>query len=102
MSDVSNKNYCFLNGDGRWHGFSRSGLELLDDGSLQLCSLPLLTGTLPNEVKTAPVPSGPAGIAIDSGGTVYFSDPDNDRVRRILVCGSVTVATPCMGGTAGP
>ncbi len=29
--------------------------------------------------------SGPAGIAIDTGGNIYFSDSGNNRVRMITV-----------------
>jgi len=101
MADVSTKNYFYLNRDGAWPGFARSGLELCADGSLQLLSLPRLRGILPDAVKTAPVPDGPAGIAIDATGTIYFSDPDDDRVQRILGCDGKVIAAPCMGGASG-
>src|ERR1700722_12002879 len=101
MADVSNKNYFYLNRDGAWPGFAWSGLGVRDDGSLQLLSLPMLRGILPDGVKTAPVPDGPAGIAIDATGTIYFSDPDHNRVQRILGCDGKIIAAPCMGGAGG-
>ena len=100
MAETSKNNYFFLNRDGHWPGFKWSGLELRDDGTLQLSSLPLFSGTLPDAVKSAPIPVGPAGLAIDAGGTLYFSDPDGNRVRRILGCDGTTSVAPCMGGNA--
>ena len=101
MSNVSKDNYFFLNREGRWPEFKWSGLDLREDGSLELASLPLLTSALPGAVKTAPTPTGPAGLAIDPSGTLYFSDPDGNRVQRILSCDGTVVATPCMGGANG-
>src|SRR5271170_2447583 len=101
MSDASKNNYMFLNTEGRWPGFQWSGLELCTDGSLRLASLPLLAGTLPDAVKTAPDPDGPAGLAFDSGGTIYFSDPAGNCIRRLLGCDGSAVLAPCMGGSHG-
>jgi phage tail-like protein len=99
MSDASKNNYLFLNTEGRWPGFAWSGLELCMDGSLRLASLPLLAGTLPDAVKTAADPVGPAGLAIDSGGTIYFSDPAGTCIRRMLGCDGSVVLAPCMRGS---
>src|ERR1700683_238121 len=99
MSNLSDKNYFFLNREGSWPHFQWSGLELQKDGSLQLCSVPVLTTTLPDAVKNAPTPDGPAGMAVDGTGTVYFSDPGGNCVRRILGCDGDIVSVPCMGGT---
>jgi DNA-binding beta-propeller fold protein YncE len=101
MSDDSKKDYYFLNAEGRWPGFKSSGLESCPDGSLRLVSLPVIASSLPDAVKTAPAPDGPAGLAIDSGGTIYFSDPAGNRIRRILGCDGSTVPVPCMGGADG-
>ena len=101
MPDLSDKNYFFLNREGRWPDFQWSGLELKKDGSLELCSVPVLTTTLPDAVKNAPTPDGPAGIAVDGTGTVYFSDPEGNCVRRILGCDGNIVSIPCMGGAGG-
>lgn len=99
MTEISKNNFFYLNREGRWPGFEMSGLELRDDGVLHLSSLPLLAGALPASVMSAPVPDGPAGLAIDSGGTIYFSDPDGNHVRRILGCDGSVSAVPCMGST---
>jgi phage tail-like protein len=101
MSNASKNNYYFLNAEGRWPGFHWNGLELSPDGTLALASVPVLTGTLPDAVKTASTPDGPAGLAIDSGGTIYFSDADDNRVRRVLGCDGSVLPVPCMGGARG-
>src|SRR5205807_8962818 len=41
---------------------------------------------------------GPAGLAIDVFGSVYFSDPGNDRVMRVDACDGSSGPVPCMGG----
>ncbi len=98
MSEISKDNFFFLNREGRWPGFKYSGLELRKDGALQLSSVPLFSGTLPAAIQSAPTPTGPAGLAIDITGTLFFSDPAGNRVRRILGCDGTVCAAPCMGG----
>ena len=97
MAEISKNNFVFLNRDGRWPGFKSSGLEIRKDGSLQLSSVPLFSGTLPADIQSAPVPDGPAGLAMDVTGTLYFSDPGGNRVWRILGCDGSVCAAPCMG-----
>ncbi|MGH9326225.1 MAG: phage tail protein [Terriglobia bacterium] len=101
MSNASKNNYFFLNREGRWPEFKWSGLDLREDGSLELSSLPLLASVLPSTVKTAPTPSGPTGLAMDPTGTLYFSDPERNCVQRILGCDGAIVGASCMGGTNG-
>jgi phage tail-like protein len=101
MNEDTRKNFLHLNRDGEWAGFHRHGLELRRDGSLQLASLPLLEGETPEDVAALGEPDGPAGIAVDVEGTVYFSDPSGHRVWKIDGCdGSVTVVA-CIGGEGG-
>lgn len=103
MTEISKNNFFYLNREGRWPGFQMSGLELRNDGVLHLSPVPLLAGTLPDAVKSAPVPDGPAGVAIDAGGTIYFSDPENHRIHRILGCDGSVGAIACIGGPSqGP
>ncbi len=99
MSEISKNNFVFLNRDGRWPGFKYCGLEIRKDGALQLSSVPLFSGTLPADIQSAPTPDGPAGLAIDVRGTLFFSDPDGNRVRRVLGCDGSVCAAPCMGRT---
>jgi phage tail-like protein len=101
MSNLNNKNYYFLNVEGHWPGFHWSGLELSPSGTLGLATVPMLKGTLPPAVKTAAAPDGPGGMAIDAGRTLYFSDPENNRVRRILGCDGSVAPAPCMEGSRG-
>lgn len=98
MGEISKDNFFFLNRDGRWPGFKSSGLEVRRDGVLQLSSLPRTAGSIPDAVKFAPTPDGPAGLAIDARGTLYFSDPDSNRVLRILGCDGTVGPVPCIGG----
>lgn len=79
MSDNSD-NFLYLNSDNCWPGFQWDGLELRDDGGLHLFSLPCLEDPLPKEVAGLLAPAGPAGIALDWGGTIYLSDPVNNRI----------------------
>ena len=99
MQDQNKNNYFFLNREGRWPGFTWDGLELGKDGELRLASLPLFSGTLPDTLRTAPSPAGPAGLAIDCYGAVYFSDPDNNRVWRMNACDDSSAPLPCLGGS---
>lgn len=99
MQDQSKNNYFFLNREGRWPGFTWDGLELSKDGELRLASLPLFSGILPDSLRTAPAPDGPAGLAIDCYGAVYFSDPDNNQVWRMNACDGSSAPLPCLGGS---
>ena len=99
MRETDSNNYFYLNRQGRWPDFKWHGLELGDDGALRLSTVPLLTGALPESVKTAPVPDGPAGLAADSVGAIYFSDPNLDRVSRVDGCDGSSASVACIGGS---
>lgn len=43
--------------------------------------------------------NGPAGLAVDAGGTMYISDTGNNRVRKVDMSGTIT--TIAGNGTAG-
>ena len=98
MIGDNNTNYAYLNRDGKWPDFKWKGLDLREDGALQLNSLPLLLGILPPELSRATEPDGPAGIAVDSDGTIYFSDPSTHTVFKIDGCDGATASLPCAGG----
>jgi phage tail-like protein len=83
---VPDLNFRYLNRDGRWLDFTWDGLELSADGTLTLASLPMLTGDLPASLATMADPSGPAGIADDGEGIVYFSLPDENLVNGVEAC----------------
>jgi phage tail-like protein len=99
MHNASKNNYFFLNREGRWPRFHRSGIEVRADGALQLISLPLNSGAPLGAAP--PAPEGPAGIAVDITGTLYFTDPDSNRVMRIDGCDGNVAPAPCMGGMSG-
>lgn len=94
-------NFTYLNRDNRWPAFQWEGLELRSDGALQLFSVPLLEGDLPSEIENLAAPSGPAGIAVDIDGTIYYSDPDAHRLLKIDGCDSKLGSVPCIGGKDG-
>ncbi|MEO3872733.1 hypothetical protein ABGB18_28295 [Nonomuraea sp. B12E4] len=87
-------NYRFLNREGRWLGFQRSGLRLGADGSLRLHPLPL--GSVADDGRAAP--AGPLGVAAVPGGAVYFTDGH----RLYVVPDCRRDATACFGGLCEP
>jgi len=101
MAQPDKPTYLYLNRDGHWPGFKRQGLIRREDGALELMPRPLLTGTVPQSVKTAGAPSGPSGIAVDADGTVYFSDPAAQRIRQIVGCDGNVCPLSCLGGHDG-
>jgi phage tail-like protein len=102
VSDSEKSNFVNLNAGGRWPGFAWDGLELLQDGVLQLQSLPLIEGDLSEAVSGLPVPDGPAGVAIDKEGSIYYSDPTGNRILVIDACTGSTAPLPCIGGLDKP
>lgn len=98
MQGNNRTNFSYLNRDGEWPGFRRAGLDLLDDGSLSLYSLPLLETRLPEELENAAEPDGPSGIAVAPDGTVFFSDSSSNRIQKIDWCDRSIERIRCIGG----
>jgi phage tail-like protein len=98
MADGS---YVHLNRDGRWPGFSWTGLDASADGTLTLARVPLLAGG--PDLSAAPAPDGPAGVAAGPDGRVYFTDPSRSRLLWIDPCSGTDSPVPCWsaGGEAG-
>lgn len=94
-------NFLYLNGDNRWPDFQWEGLELRHDGGLQLFSLPRLEGELPKELASLTAPGGPAGLAVDFDGTIYFSDPAGSRLLKINAGDGKMKPLPFIGGEEG-
>ncbi|HXJ38413.1 MAG TPA: hypothetical protein VNH18_03985, partial [Bryobacteraceae bacterium] len=86
MTGNGKAEFIYLNQGGAWPDFHRHGLSLGADGALRLAALPLAPALVPAEVKSAPIPEGPSGVAVAADGTVYFSDPQGGRVLRISGC----------------
>ena len=78
--------YRYLNRDGVWPGFTWEGLELDDAGVLRLMALPRFDGALPSDVPPLDPSQPAAGIAVDSDGTIYFSNPASNAVYRVDGC----------------
>ena len=97
MDNEDQNNFINLNRDSRWPEFKWPGLELQPDGALQLQSLPLLEGSLPDAVS-AGESKGPAGIAVDKDGAIFFSDAAGDRVMRVNPCDNSSEPVNCVGG----
>ena len=97
MNADNKANFSYLS-DGGWAAFQWQGLEQTEDGSLRLHQLPLFESELPEGLADGLPPDGPAGIATDSDGTIYFSDPSGDRIRKIEGCFGEASDVACMGG----
>jgi phage tail-like protein len=93
-----NDKFLYLNRDNGWLDFHRDGLELRADGSLQLHALPLFTGALPEELPPIDDLDGPAGIAVEADGTVYFTVPSTHRLWKIDGCDGSVMPVVCIGG----
>lgn len=98
MGDSSPNNYFFLNREGRWPHFSRSGLDLLPDGTLQLAGVPSLAGPLSDAVRNAAAPAGPTGVTVDCTGNVFFTEPETNRLMRIGGCDASVAPISCVRG----
>lgn len=98
MDDTGKNNYFFLNREGLWPDFTRTGLELSRDGTLRLATVPLFSGNLPAGLNTLLAPDGPGGLAMDPLGTLYWSDSAGNRIMRLDGCDSSIAPTPCLGG----
>ncbi|MGB9180941.1 MAG: phage tail protein I [Pyrinomonadaceae bacterium] len=98
MNADDQANFFYLNRDDRWLDFKLYGLALGEDGTLRLASLPLLEGSLPEQLAQLAPPIGPAGIAVSPEGIVYFSDPSHHRVLKIDACDGLLSPLPCLGG----
>lgn len=94
----STNKYLHLNKGGAWPSFQWRGLELREDGALQLCSVPILEGKIPPELDQLGTPSGPAGLAITPEGNVFYTVPDEHRLYRIDGCDQTVAPVPCLGG----
>ena len=101
MMNQNDQNFVWLNRDGRWLGHHWDGLEIGTDGALRLAALPLAGGLDALSLSALPAPNGPSGIALDTLGTVYFSEPDRNRVVSISGCDGAQHRLPCMGAGAG-
>ncbi len=102
MNNQDGKNFMWLNREGSWQGSSWSGLEIGPTGALRLHSVPAFDGQLPQAIAGLPAPDGPAGIAVDLDGTIYFSDPSNNRILRIDGCDSTLAPVPCLEAAKTP
>ncbi|NLX11319.1 MAG: phage tail protein [Chloroflexi bacterium] len=91
-------NYLYLNRDNGWPDFQMHGLVRRDDGSLTLFPVPLLDGVLPPEVARLPAPDLPAGIVVGPDGSLYYTQPEAQRIIRLDVCDSEALPLPCLGG----
>ncbi len=101
MMNQNATNFTCLNRGGEWLGQHWSGLEITAEGSLQLASLPLGNTADSEALAGLPAPDGPAGVAVDGLGTVYFSDPAAGRVLTIDGCDGARHPMPCLGVGCG-
>jgi phage tail-like protein len=100
MGKTSPNTFLYLNRENRWPDFQLHGLEIASEGTMQLSSVPLLAAQLPDSVKNALKPDGPAGIAVDASGNLYYTQPDSNKLNMILACNETTVPFPDSNGGA--
>src|SRR5690349_20117854 len=93
----NSRNFTCLNREGTWAGSSCDGLEIGPGGELTLRRVPRLENALPAGMEELPVPEGPAGIAVDATGSIYFSNPQANRVLKIDGCNKNVAPVPCLG-----
>lgn len=98
--DVARK-YRYLNREGRWADFEHRGLELRQDGTLRLRSVPRFHGDPPPELADLPAPTGLAGVAAVPGGHVYFTDPDSNQLLLVDGCDGTRRPAACSTGRGG-
>ena len=90
-------NFSWLNREGRWDGHHWIGLQRDTGGALQLGAVPRFTGDSADVIAALPAPRGPAGVAADVDGSVFFADPDGGCVWRINACDASVGPVPCVG-----
>lgn len=89
-------NFFYLNRDNCWRDFRWQGLELEENGSLRLISLP--SAVEPSQILAErAIPDAPAGMAIGEDGTLYFTDLTHHFIWRIDPCDSSRTPIPCVG-----
>jgi len=101
MMNQNDKNFLWLNREGKWLGAHWDGLEIAADGSLQLAPLALGNAADSQTLAGLPGPDGPAGIAVDALGVIYFSEPEKNRVLVIDACDGSQRPLPCLGEGSG-
>lgn len=97
----NDRNFRWLNRNGRWHGHHWIGLHQGAGGTFQLSAVPLLASESTDALAQLPVPSGPAGVAVDADGTVFFADPDGGHIWRIDACDASVRQVSCLGRFGG-
>ncbi len=90
--------FSYLNRENLWPRFAWRGLELGGEGALRLLAVPLLSPAVPG-LDALPVPDGPAGVAVDAAGAVFYTDPGADLLWRVDPCDGSRAPVPCFGGT---
>jgi len=72
----------------------------VEDGAIVLAALPGLA--VPVDIGASGLLAGPAGAAADSGGAVYLSDPDSDRILVLGPCDTVPETLGCVRAGSDP
>ena len=101
MRENGNVNYFHLNLENRWPGFKPLGLDLGPDGAWRLPAVPLMDRAPPAALAGLQTPIGPAGVAIGPEGSLYYSQPEEHRLRRIDGCDGADRPLLCLGGKGG-
>lgn len=97
MIDNLPTNFTYLNQNGIWPAFTCFGLERLEDGSVQLASMPLLLDEWPLVDTSDDSTSAAAGITAAADGTLFYSRPNQHLVMKMNGCREHGQLKVCLG-----
>jgi phage tail-like protein len=100
MPTVSS-NFRYLNREGKWLDFHRSGLEVTSSGSLQLLSAPRPASPVSRAAAGQSAPDAPSGVAVNRWGRVFASSPDEAGITVSGDCDPAEVPLSCLSEAAG-
>jgi phage tail-like protein len=92
------QHFRYLNRNGRWQDFDRVGLELGDDGALELVDLPRFDGPPPTGLAELGTPEGLAGVLALPGGLILFTEPSAHGLLQVDGCDANQRPVPCLRG----
>jgi phage tail-like protein len=100
MSKLDPNSFLYLNRDNSWPDFVLSGLNLGEDGTIRLATLPRLEGQMP-QIVTGAAGGHTGAIAIADDNTIWFTDSERHQIVRIDPCDGRLAPVQCVGA-GGP
>ena len=94
-------NFRYLNREGKWLDFHRSGLHVTSSGGLELLSAPRPASPMPQAASGQGAPDAPSGIAVNQWGRIFAVSPDEAGITVSGDCDPAEVPLSCLGEAAG-